>query len=145
MRADITRTTPVRRTARVLQLRGMFDVPLEEKLTGRLVEPVPVGVREFPEPVRTLGKGNKERDGYVPDDVAELIAAWISVRGRTPGALFPPVWKEGRLRTTSDGRPAHMTGQALREILLKRFDQEVFSRTCPQPPSSSVIDHGRGS
>ncbi|WP_380756566.1 hypothetical protein [Sphaerisporangium aureirubrum] len=34
VRADITLATPVRRTARVLQLQGMFDVPSEEKLTN---------------------------------------------------------------------------------------------------------------
>jgi integrase len=72
---------------------------------------------------RVLGKGNKERDGYVPDQVAALIADWISVRGRTPGALFPPLNKAGRTRTTPDGRPAHMTGQALRKILLRRISR----------------------
>ncbi|NUW46014.1 tyrosine-type recombinase/integrase [Nonomuraea rhodomycinica] len=73
--------------------------------------------------LRVLGKGNKERDSYVPDQVADLIAAWIAVRGRTPGALFPPLSKAGRMRTTPDGRPAHMTGQALRKMLLKRIRQ----------------------
>ncbi|MEU4513116.1 tyrosine-type recombinase/integrase [Nonomuraea wenchangensis] len=88
---------------------------------------------------RVLGKGNKERDAYVPDDVAKLITAWINVRGRTPGALFPPMWKGGRLRTTGDGRPAHMTGQALRKILLKRFDQAAQSE--PTIAGKKVAPH----
>ncbi|MET8006251.1 tyrosine-type recombinase/integrase [Nonomuraea glycinis] len=73
--------------------------------------------------LRVLGKGNKERLAYVPADTAALIGAWISVRGRTPGALFPPLRKGGRARTTPDGRPAHMTGQAVRKILIKRVAQ----------------------
>ncbi|MEV0996846.1 tyrosine-type recombinase/integrase [Nonomuraea sp. NPDC050202] len=77
--------------------------------------------------LRVLGKGNKERDTYVPADVADLIAAWISVRGRTPGALFPSVWKGGRLRTDHTGRPAHMTGQALRKMLIKRIAQAAHN------------------
>ncbi|WP_433513833.1 tyrosine-type recombinase/integrase [Nonomuraea sp. CA-143628] len=73
--------------------------------------------------LRVLGKGNKQRMAYVPDDTAALIEEWIVVRGRTPGALFPSTWKGGRLRTDPKGRPARMTGQGLRKILMKRFAQ----------------------
>ncbi|YCK38239.1 hypothetical protein ACNF49_30575 [Actinomadura sp. ATCC 39365] len=45
MRADITLATPVRRTARVLQLQGTFDVPLEEKLTNSWSAHLPVEER----------------------------------------------------------------------------------------------------
>ncbi|TMR90602.1 GNAT family N-acetyltransferase [Nonomuraea basaltis] len=47
MRADITLATPVRRTARVLQLQGMFDVPLEEKLTTSWQAVLPVEERAW--------------------------------------------------------------------------------------------------
>ncbi|TMR92588.1 site-specific integrase [Nonomuraea basaltis] len=73
--------------------------------------------------IRVLGKRSKERMAYVPDDTAALIEQWISVRGRTPGALFPSIWKGGRLRTDANGRPTHMTGQALRKMLMKRVSQ----------------------
>ncbi|WP_219505345.1 tyrosine-type recombinase/integrase [Nonomuraea ceibae] len=73
--------------------------------------------------LRVLGRGNKERVAYVPADTARLIKDWVGVRGRTPGALFPPIRKGGQIRTTPDGRPAHMTGQAVRKILIKRIGQ----------------------
>ncbi|NRQ34499.1 hypothetical protein HII36_21990 [Nonomuraea sp. NN258] len=47
MRADITLATPIRRTARVLQLQGMFDVPLEEKLTNTWSAVLPVEERKW--------------------------------------------------------------------------------------------------
>ncbi|TMR08387.1 hypothetical protein ETD86_48035 [Nonomuraea turkmeniaca] len=47
MRADITLATPVRRTGRVLQLQGMFDVPLEEKLTTSWSAHLPVEERKW--------------------------------------------------------------------------------------------------
>ncbi|MEU6712970.1 site-specific integrase [Nonomuraea sp. NPDC046802] len=73
--------------------------------------------------IRVLGKRSKERMAYVPHDTAALIEEWITVRGRTPGALFPATWKGGRLRTDDHGRPARMTGQALRKVLMKRVSQ----------------------
>ncbi|MFI6637137.1 tyrosine-type recombinase/integrase [Nonomuraea fuscirosea] len=75
--------------------------------------------------IRVLGKRRKERMAYVPDDTAALIKEWVAVRGRTPGALFPATWKGGRLRVDEQGRPARMTGQALRKILIKRVRQAV--------------------
>ncbi|MEV1003424.1 GNAT family N-acetyltransferase [Nonomuraea sp. NPDC050202] len=47
MRADITLATPVHRTARVLQLQGMFDVPLEKKLTNSWSVDLPVEERRW--------------------------------------------------------------------------------------------------
>ncbi|MFC6581744.1 GNAT family N-acetyltransferase [Planomonospora parontospora] len=42
VRAEITLSSPVQRSARVLQLQGMFDVPIEEKLTSSWAIDVPV-------------------------------------------------------------------------------------------------------
>ncbi|MEU7855240.1 GNAT family N-acetyltransferase [Nonomuraea sp. NPDC049141] len=47
VRADITLATPVHRTGRVLQLQGMFDVPLEEKLTNSWSAHLPVEDRQW--------------------------------------------------------------------------------------------------
>lgn len=47
MRADITLTTPVRRSGRVLQLQGMFDVPLEDALTNSWSAHLPVEERRW--------------------------------------------------------------------------------------------------
>ncbi|NRQ34710.1 hypothetical protein HII36_23165 [Nonomuraea sp. NN258] len=35
MRAEIMLSSPIKRSARVLQLQGLFDVPISEKLAGR--------------------------------------------------------------------------------------------------------------
>ncbi|WP_433444573.1 GNAT family N-acetyltransferase [Nonomuraea sp. CA-141351] len=42
MRAQITVSSPVKRSARVLQLQGLFDVPIEEKLTNAWSVELPV-------------------------------------------------------------------------------------------------------
>lgn len=50
--------------------------------------------------VTVIGKGDKQRTVPVPDDVARLIEAWLTVRGaRRPGALF------GRIRGSKPRRP----------------------------------------
>jgi integrase len=74
--------------------------------------------------LRILGKRDKERLVYVTVEAATLLDRWISVRGRTPGALFPPVSKAGRCRQRMvDGRPqlAHPTGQAIAGIVARRL------------------------
>jgi site-specific recombinase XerD len=70
--------------------------------------------------LRVRGKRGKERLVYVTVEVALRLDAWIAVRGRTPGALFPPVGKSGRCRVR-DGRFAHPTGQAIAGIVTRRL------------------------
>jgi site-specific recombinase XerD len=72
--------------------------------------------------LRVRGKRDKERLVYVTPDAAALLDAWIAVRGRTPGALFPPIGKGGRCRST-DGRFSHPSGQAIAGILTRRIAQ----------------------
>lgn len=38
--------------------------------------------------LRVLGKGNKERTCYLPDDAAAALRAWVLARGEGPGALL---------------------------------------------------------
>ena len=38
--------------------------------------------------VRFIGKGNKERTVPLPHDAAEVVRAWLAVRGSGPGPLF---------------------------------------------------------
>jgi ABC-type molybdenum transport system ATPase subunit/photorepair protein PhrA/GNAT superfamily N-acetyltransferase len=47
VRAEITLSSPVKRSARVLQLQGMFDVPIEEKLTSAWSVELPVEGRPW--------------------------------------------------------------------------------------------------
>lgn len=72
--------------------------------------------------LRVRGKRDKERLTYVTREAAARLDAWITVRGRVPGALFPPVSKAGRCRLR-DGRPAHPSGQAIAGILARRLAQ----------------------
>jgi site-specific recombinase XerD len=72
--------------------------------------------------LRVRGKRDKERLVYVTTDAAALLDTWIRVRGRTPGALFPPISKGGRCRI-AEGRFTHPTGQAIAGILTRRIAQ----------------------
>jgi site-specific recombinase XerD len=72
--------------------------------------------------LRVRGKRGKERLVYVTVEAAARLDAWIAVRGRAPGALFPPVSKGGRCRS-SDGRLSHPTGQAIAGIVTRRLTQ----------------------
>lgn len=72
--------------------------------------------------LRVRGKRDKERLVYVTVDAAARLDSWLAVRGRGPGALFPPISKDGRCRRR-DGRPCHPTGQAIAGILARRLAQ----------------------
>ena len=72
--------------------------------------------------LRVRGKRDKERLVYVTVEAASRLDAWIAVRGRAPGALFPPISKGGRCRSR-DGRLAHPTGQAIAGIVTRRLAQ----------------------
>ena len=74
--------------------------------------------------LRVRGKRDKERLVYVTVPAATLLDRWIAVRGRGPGALFPPVSKAGRCRSRPvDGKEqlAHPTGQAIADIVARRL------------------------
>ena len=74
--------------------------------------------------LRVRGKGNKQRAVYVTAAAATRLDAWIAARGRTPGALFPPINKSGRCgRRTAAGRTelAHASGQAVAAIVARRL------------------------
>ena len=43
------------------------------------------------------GKGNKARQVYLASGGAELLEAWLAVRGEEAGPLFVPVLKSGKL------------------------------------------------
>jgi site-specific recombinase XerD len=72
--------------------------------------------------LRVRGKRDKERLVYVTVEAATRLDAWIAVRGRGPGALFPPISRVGRCRVR-DGGLAHPTGQAIAGILTRRLAQ----------------------
>ncbi|MCH7231505.1 tyrosine-type recombinase/integrase [Glycomyces sp. L485] len=80
--------------------------------------------------VRIVGKGNKERLVYLTEAAQERLERWMGVRGVTPGALFCPVNKAGRLRRTGN-RLSGMTGQAIADLLTKRLVEAGQRRHTP--------------
>ncbi|MFC0866391.1 tyrosine-type recombinase/integrase [Sphaerimonospora cavernae] len=81
--------------------------------------------------LKVRGKGDKERRVYLIPDAVARLERWIAVRGRTPGALFPPLYKGGRIRVDPHGRPKHMAPRALGTILDARFQEAGTARRTP--------------
>lgn len=76
--------------------------------------------------LRVRGKRDKERLVYVTVEAATRLDSWLAVRGRTPGALFPPINKGGRCgRRVVEGRVEyrHPTGQAIAGIVARRLGE----------------------
>ncbi len=64
------------------------------------------------------GKGSKQRELPLTEDVRNALADWLRVRGSKSGALFCPVNKSGKV--TIKGR---MSPQAIYNAVIKRADQ----------------------
>lgn len=79
------------------------------------------------------GKGNKARTSYLSVGSREALEAWLKVRGKTPGPLFCPVNKAGKIafRRLSD--------QAVRKILLKRAGQAGVDQFSPHDLRRTMI------
>jgi site-specific recombinase XerD len=60
------------------------------------------------------GKGRKERTVYPVEGAARALADWLAIRGSSPGPIFWPVNKGGKLQ------PRRMTTQAIYNLLEKR-------------------------
>jgi len=60
------------------------------------------------------GKGNKARQVYLASGGAELLEAWLAIRGEEAGPLFVPVLKSGKL---ADRR---LAPQSVRYVLQRR-------------------------
>ncbi|MEU7942428.1 tyrosine-type recombinase/integrase [Microbispora bryophytorum] len=97
------------------------------ELTGLALADYDPGTRSL----RVRGKGGKERLVYLIPDAMARLEQWIALRGRTPGALFPPLRKGGHLRIDGRGRPVHMTPRALGTILDARYAQALVARRTP--------------
>ena len=47
--------------------------------------------------LKLIGKGNKERIVFIPDQTLEYMKAWLEVRGDEKGVLFGRVFRSGRI------------------------------------------------
>lgn len=80
--------------------------------------------------LRVRGKRDRERLVYLTSGAMALLERWLAVRGTTPGALFCPISRAGRLRRR-DGAPVAMTGQAVADILARRLAAAGAARRTP--------------
>jgi site-specific recombinase XerD len=101
---------------------GRRDAALLAVLYGaglRRMEAVSLDVRNYDLVTGALvvraGKGKKDRQLFVGNGSAGALGDWLSIRGGSPGALFVPINKSGRLRL--DHR---LTDKAITLILEKR-------------------------
>jgi len=83
--------------------------------------------------LKVLGKGNKERMLYISNGAAEALADWLTTRGNTPGALFNPVTKTGKIQAR------HMTAQAVYNLLCNRAGAAGIKRFSPHDLRRSFI------
>lgn len=79
------------------------------------------------------GKGRKDREVPANGAVSAALDAWLEVRGSEPGALFPPVFRSGRVADR------HMTGQAVLLVLQKRAQQAGVAHFTPHDLRRSFV------
>lgn len=85
-----------------------------------------------------VGKGRKQRRVYLTSSAVTRLHRWLARRGRAAGALFAPVGKTGNIRLR-DGRPAHMTGQAIADILARRGEYAGVGHFTPHDVRRTFI------
>jgi ABC-type ATPase involved in cell division/GNAT superfamily N-acetyltransferase len=154
MKASITVSSPVIETPRVLQVRGMFDLPasshsaltwevelpLEEKPwhIGLIVGPSGCGKstiarRLWPEETARAAHLDWPRDRSVLDGFpAELPIKDVTALLSAVGFSSPPAWL----------RPFHVlsTGQQFRVTLARLLAESVADRVCVLDEFTSVVD-----
>ncbi len=72
------------------------------------------------------GKGNKQRIVYVKNGAARWLKDWLRIRGKTPGALFCPILKSGKVLVGDSLSP-----QSVFDILAKRAAQAGIKDISP--------------
>ena len=81
------------------------------------------------------GKGNRDRMMPITDGTTDALEAWLHVRGSTPGPLFCPVNKGGRITIH------RMTDQAVLIAINKRAIQGRVAELSPHDLRRSFITH----
>jgi site-specific recombinase XerD len=98
-------------------IAGVRDLALLHAVsfTGmRLTEIMNLTVDAATDVVKILGKGNVEREGFLPADSVAAVTAWMKLRGTTKGPLFLHINKGGKVV------PHKLTETSLRGILKRR-------------------------
>lgn len=79
------------------------------------------------------GKGHKARVTYVGGGACDALAAWLTLRGQAPGALFWPVVKGGGMI------PRAMSVQAVYKVMAKRAAEAGVREFSPHDLRRSYI------
>jgi site-specific recombinase XerD len=83
--------------------------------------------------LKIRGKGNKERIVYLNNGALDALTDWLSLRGDTPGPLFLPVNKGGKIQHH------RMTQQAIYNVLRKRAEQAGIKTFSPHDLRRSCV------
>lgn len=112
--------------------QGARDAALIAILRGaglRRAEVAGLELRDFTASVGGLevrgGKGGKDRTVYLPQVATLLVSDWLTVRGKSPGALLCPVRKGGKVELR------HLTAQAVLLIVQKRAEEAGVTAFSP--------------
>ena len=71
------------------------------------------------------GKGGKDRTVYLPSVAVSVVSDWLTVRGKSPGALLCPVRKGSTVELR------HLTAQAVLLIVQKRANEAGVASFSP--------------
>jgi integrase len=89
-----------------------------------------------PEPGELLvkrGKGANARIAYPAQGVAAALADWLAVRGAEPGAMFPPILKNGRIL------PRRLSEQSVYDVMTKRAGRAGVAAFSPHDMRRTFI------
>lgn len=109
-----------RRDAAVVSLLYSAGLRREEAATLDLADYDPATGK-----LRVRGKGTKERTVYVLGGAVAALDAWLARRGESPGALFWPITKTGKLL------PRRLSSQAVYDVLRRRGKQAGLAAFSP--------------
>ncbi len=80
-----------------------------------------------------VGKGNKERSVWLPDDAAADLERWLRARGSAPGFLMPPIASDRvtvlHHRPLSASTVRALCGRLARRVGIEHFTPHDFRRS----------------
>jgi site-specific recombinase XerD len=115
-------------TAKDATPAGVRDLALLHVVayTGmRLAEVLNVPAGRAGDVIKILGKGNVEREGFLPDDAERAVRAWLALRGNAAGPLFL------RISSARKVGPDRLTETIVRGILDERASAAGVERFTP--------------
>lgn len=106
------------------------------EIAGLKMEDIDLKERSF----TVVGKGNKQKICYLPQDTLKRLTAWFEFRGTDPGFAFYSLKRDGSLveKGLTDQRIYDIIKELCGEVKLKHFSPHDLRRTF----ASYLIDSG---